>query len=459
MYFGLGFGVVSMSSVINRIGCPLRSKARLFYALTTLLFIISPTQIFAAMYPGSPTYKCTTGVGCCTPSSVNQIVKDAIVGGGAFTGIDLQQSYYMDSLWPKIEEALQKLTDEFRNVILFSTVATGSMIDSQNLTQTLTALQKQTISSIISQTPSDQICRFGTLSRSLAQSDDKTRIVQLGLSSQMMKRQLMQKNMASALEAGVGSQLGRTADKESRFNQYKEAFCDPKDSNGTLGGGWCTATTDTRQNRDIEITRTLISPLTLKLDFSSNAELGNMTIDEQNLIALGNNLFAHNLPINMGQVDFKKMMASNDTGADSQKEQLMDYRSLIAKRNVAQNSFAALAAMKAEGSTGASTYLKAVVAELGLDAANQDALLGDKPSYHAQMELLTRKLYQSPTFYANLMESNPNVARQQTAMEAIALMQDRDIHESLRRSEMVLSTLLEIYVTREQDSFKDRGAK
>jgi hypothetical protein len=57
------------------------------------------------------------------------------------------------------------------------------------------------------------------------------------------------------------------------------------------------------------------------------------------------------------------------------------------------------------------------------------------------------------------MESNPNVARQQTAMEAIALMQDRDIYESLRRSEMVLSTLLEMYVSREQDSFKDRGAK
>ena len=455
----LGFGVVSMSSAISRIECLLRSKARLFYALTTLLFIILPTEIFAGVYPGSPVFRCKTGIGCCTPASVNQIVSDAIKGGGAFVGIDLQKSYYTDSLWPKIEKAIQQLTDEMRNVSSLSAAAPGPMIDAQNMTKTLTSLQKQNTSSLISQTPSDQICRFGTLSKSLAQSDDKRRIVQLGLSSQMMKRQLMHMNMASALEAGVGNQLGRTADKESRFNQYKETFCDPKDSNGTLGDGWCTGTTDTRQNRDIEITRTLINPQTLKLDFSSNAEIANMTTDEENLFALANNLFAHNLPLNMGKNDFQDMMGSNDTGADSQKEQLMDYRSLTAKRNVAQNSFAALAAMKAEGSAGVSTYLKAMAAELGLDAANQDALIGDKPSYNAQMEFLTRKLYQSPSFYANLMESNPNVARQQTAMEAIALMQDRDIYESLRRSEMVLSTLLEMYVSREQDSFKDRGAK
>jgi len=75
------------------------------------------------------------------------------------------------------------------------------------------------------------------------------------------------------------------------------------------------------------------------------------------------------------------------------------------------------------------------------------------------MELLTRKIYQSPEFYANLMESPANISRQQTAMEAIALMQDRDIYNSLRRSEMVLSSLLEMYINVEQDNNKDRGVK
>jgi hypothetical protein len=153
------------------------------------------------------------------------------------------------------------------------------------------------------------------------------------------------------------------------------------------------------------------------------------------------------------------MISSGGDESQNKIEQLMAYRSLTAKRNIAQNSFAALASMKAEGSNGSTTYLKAMIAELGLDGSAQDALLGQKPSYNAQMEILTRKLYQSPSFYANLMESNPNIARQQTAMEGIGLIQDRDIYESLRRSEMVLSTLLEMYVMQEQDRLKDKGMK
>jgi hypothetical protein len=187
--------------------------------------------------------------------------------------------------------------------------------------------------------------------------------------------------------------------------------------------------------------------------------VGTKTKDEENIFALANNLFAHNLPVNMEKADFEAMTKDSTERSQEKIEQLMAYRSLTAKRNVAQNSFAALASMKAEGSNGSTTYLKAIIAELGLDGNGQDSLMGQNPSYNAQMELLTRKLYQSPSFYANLMESNPNVARQQTAMEAIGLMQDRDIYESLRRSEMVLSTLLEMYVTQEQDRLKDKGTK
>jgi hypothetical protein len=384
-------------------------------------------------------------------------VKDAIVGTLVFTTTSLQY-YYTNTLWPKIEEALKKIADEFRRVVLYSMAAKGAMIDAQTLNQTLVSLATQTTNTLVTQTPSNQICRFGTLSTSLAQSDDKARVVQLGLAKQMMQRELMTKDMGSANEKGSGNKLGRTSDKITRFELYKKSFCDPKDSNATLGEGWCTASTDDRRNKDIEITRSLYSPLTLKLNFSPS-EVGNMTPDEQNIFALANNLFAHDLPVNMEKADFEKMTSDSGDEAQNKIEQLMAYRSLTAKRNIAQNSFAALASMKAEGSNGSTTHLKAMIAELGLDGAAQDALLGQKPSYNAQMEILTRKLYQSPSFYANLMESNPNIARQQTAMEGIGLMQDRDIYESLRRSEMVLSTLLEMYVMQEQDRLKDKGIK
>lgn len=392
----------------------------------------------------------TPAPGCCSPGGPPAIAAQL------FT--DMAASYYTNTLWPNIEGALKKFADESRKSILFSSSAKGAMIDAQIFNQTLTSLATQTTKTLVTQTPSNQICRFGTVSKSLAQSEDKSRLVQLGLAKQMMQRQLMAKNMSSGFDDGVGSNLGRTSDKIARFDLYKRVFCDPKDSNATLGDGWCTASTDDRRNKDIEIVRSLYSPLTIKIDFSP-AEIGNVTPDEQNIFALANNLFAHDLPVNMDQPNFEVMSRDTSDEAVKKKEQFMDYRSLTAKRGVAQNSFAALASMKAEGSNGSTTYLKELIADLGLDATAQGALLGQKPSYNAQMELLTRKIYQSPSFYANLMESNSNITRQQTAMEGIGLMQDRDIFESLRRSEMVLSTLLEMYVMQEQDRFKDKGTK
>lgn len=52
-----------------------------------------------------------------------------------------------------------------------------------------------------------------------------------------------------------------------------------------------------------------------------------------------------------------------------------------------------------------------------------------------------------------------NVERQQTALKAIELMQDRDIYESMQRYEMLLSTLLELQVQRQQDDYFNKGTK
>lgn len=442
-----------MSSAIRRICSLLRPKTACVFALATLLVSVTPHKASAGLYAAysSPIYVCFTGIGCCTPGGPPAIVQDMITN-------NLQINYYMNVLWPNFNTSLAQISDELRNASLLPISIMGAMIDGQTLNQTLLSIQKLSTASLITQTPSDQICRFGTASRSLALSDDKAKTVQLGLSQQMLRRAVMHQQMSSSIDGAKGYKLGRTSDKIVRFNQYKNTYCDPRDSNGTLGSGWCTATTDDRRNKDIEVTRTLYNPLTLNLDFSS-AAAPTMTADEQNIIALSNNLFAHDLPVNMEPADFKSMLADKSDAAENKREQFMNYRSLTAKRGVAQNSFAALAAMKAEGSSAATPYLRAMVSELGLDAAAQQSLLGANPSYHAQMEILTRKIYQNPAFYANLMESSANISRQQTAMEGIALMQDRDIYESLRRSEMVLSTLLEMYVMQEQDKFNDKGKK
>ncbi len=428
--------------------------------VTVVLMTAPPAHAGVFGSYSSPIYRCTTGVGCCMAGSIQSLVNEMFTGTGNFSGKnDLQQYFYTKTLFPLIETALKQASDELRNSSAFYVGAVGAMIDGQNMNQTLLALQKQTTHSLQTETVSNQICRFGTMARSLAGSDDKSRVVQSALVTEMQHRQLMVKNMNSGNAEQANRQLGRSADKAGRLAQLKSTFCDPSDSNAAWAG-ICKATSDAQYNRDIDVTRSFAIPLTLDIDFSGTAAGTKPTADEQNIFALSSNLYANDLGLNIGKSDFEIMKNEGSKSADSRVEKLLDFRSMVAKRSVAQNSFAALAGMKAAGANGSATYMKEILKELGLTTAKDlTAAIGDNPSYNAQMEILTRKLYQSPAFYANLMESPTNVGRQQTSMEGVGLMQDRDIYESLRRSEMLLSSLLEIYVMREQDAVKDRGVK
>ncbi|MEC7576287.1 MAG: hypothetical protein VX468_03090, partial [Pseudomonadota bacterium] len=60
--------------------------------------------------------------------------------------------------------------------------------------------------------------------------------------------------------------------------------------------------------------------------------------------------------------------------------------------------------------------------------------------------------YQNPDFFVNLYDNPHNVMRQSAAMEAISLMQMRDYYDSLIRSEMALSVLLDTEVSKEIDA-------
>ena len=72
-----------------------------------------------------------------------------------------------------------------------------------------------------------------------------------------------------------------------------------------------------------------------------------------------------------------------------------------------------------------------------------DEILGERPSYYAQMEVLTKKIYQSPNFYTNLYDKPANVKRIGASIDAITIMNQRDRFESLLRREMLTSVLVE----------------
>jgi hypothetical protein len=83
----------------------------------------------------------------------------------------------------------------------------------------------------------------------------------------------------------------------------------------------------------------------------------------------------------------------------------------------------------------------------------------DEMSYYAQMEILSKKIFQRPEFYTNLYDKPANVSRKAASLQAIGMMLDRDIFETNLRTEMLISMLLELQVIKEQERFENDFAQ
>src|SRR5690606_631079 len=146
-------------------------------------------------------------------------------------------------------------------------------------------------------------------------------------------------------------------------------------------------TSGKRPNKDIDFTTTLDTPLTLEVDFTQG---GDASADEEDLLALAANLYGHDVPpvILGAHLSFDEESNQASTGL----EYLHDLRAVIAKRSVAHNSFAGIAAQKAQGEGEVEPYLYKLLEEMGVPKKDIQTMLGERPSYYAQMEVLTKKL-------------------------------------------------------------------
>jgi hypothetical protein len=365
---------------------------------------------------------------CCTTSSVTQISQTIFN--------NYRKNFIMNSFYTgTVDPSFKKVADEFRNVEVFKTAAYGSFLDASILMDTLRDLRVLSAKTLQSYTPSEQICRFGTLSRSLSASEEKVDANRLVLSEAGLSRNLgTQSSLASA---------GRGLDNQNRLHQFADSFCDIPDNNNGLNQVCDVANpvSDTTQNRDVNFTRTLDNMPTINADFTD----ANLTQDETSTIAMANYLYGHRQP--------SKRISATELGEKGGTASLYrEYRSVIARRAAAQNSYNTLASMKSAGSGASDDYMRAILEQLGLSAADADKYLGAQTtkdaakhaSYNAQMDILSKKLYQEPTFYANLMDSKTNVSRTSAAIQGIGLMQGRDIYRSMERSEMLLGLLVEM---------------
>ena len=222
-----------------------------------------------------------------------------------------------------------------------------------------------------------------------------------------------------------------------------------------------------RFNKDIDFTRTLDNKLTVDIDFSDTV----LTADEEDVLTLAQNLYA---PEAFGTTKAESILADTRGHYNS--------RTYAAKMNVAHNSFINIVGMKSSAPRGIPTknplpvppqqmlnprsgvpplpnytedsgwtHMKAMLREFGIPDRNASGstddeihgFLGNRPSYYAQMEVLTKKIYQSPDFYTNLYDKLANVDRIGAAMDAISIMNQRDRYESLLRREMLTALLVE----------------
>lgn len=343
--------------------------------------------------------------------------------------------------------AMQLMAEQFTAVMLQQTEVLGAFFDAKQQLETQRIFQKLQAEAHKDYHPSIGLCEFGTAVRSLASSERRGDFNAVALSQRSMDRQLGNQS-TSAL-------VGPSSDIETRIGQFMNTYCDPEGANTELGQKLCPNPGDpARFNRDIDYASVVGNPLTLNVNFTDQE----MKRDEQDVFAIAANLY--------GDQVFTRPKAEllqrrpTDQELPKMIQAYMDARSIIAKRGVAENSYNALVAMKSESpdsGVGSKKYLQEMMKQLGVeDSDDLIAMLGKNPSYYAQMEVLTKRILESPEFYTNLYDKTANVARKDVALKALSLMQKFDTFKSGLRTEANLSVLLELSVMEAESDIMNR---
>ncbi len=333
--------------------------------------------------------------------------------------------------------AFMMMTEQLSATMAYLMLPIGAMLDAKHQLESKRILQTMQAEALKDYEPSDQMCRFGTFVRSVAQTESRAAL-EKGIVNEMLMERYRNVN------DGISSE-GYAMDIEARLDQFKKVYCDVRDNNnglslmcdhdGNVNGGPTGGTDPNRFNRDIDYTKTVEFPLTIAAETTTGAN----TPDLQDIIALGRNLYWP-----------QAMETVPDTAVRDNPKAYQRFRRIMAAQNVAHNSYASITGMKfmtqdEEGNQSGWAYIKKMMEEAFHFKPSEpiDTYMGGLPSYYAQMEVLTKKMYQDPKFYTNLYDKPANVKRVGVSMQAIKMMQNRDQFESLLRREMLVSLLVE----------------
>ena len=393
-------------------------------------------------------------VACCScltdvllPDDITMWIENWInINLHIFIELFFHHIFFMDwEFWQQnLLPAMMAMAEQLSAVAMQQMTILGMFLDAQEQLETQRLFQQLMARAHKDYHPSIEMCEFGTRIKSLAASERRGELAMLVLSQRSQDRQLGNANVAA-----FG---GDRSDLVNRIDQFRGNFCDRRDNNDSLDLLCTTPTTAAgreRYNKDIDFPRTVMHPYTLTVNLTN---AGAATPQEEEIFAMASNLYGFDTYHRPDPFSLRNNPARQVTGAQ---QAYIDMRSRVAQQSVAENSFNAIVGMKVEGTAGSRAFMEAFLQQLGLPAADATALLGNNPSYEAQMEILTKKAYQDPRFYTNLYDKPANVERKGAAIQAIGLIQKFDMLKSYLRTEASLSILLELAVEELQDEIED----
>lgn len=402
---------------------------------------------------------------------LQDIIFDPILEGNFENHVNSEENFMTGDFFDDFTfDGLAELTEYLSINAMFQMQMIGTIFDAKNQIETQRLFFQLQAEAHRDYHPSAGMCVFGTGFRSLAATESRAKLNVTAMSARSIARQLGTQGSTSASAAN--------ADKRARWDQFVNSYCDPRDNGWSAGrtgltracdrdgpgGSTLAGATDTnRYNRDIDYTRLIDTPRTLNVNFAdieltdpsplpaypANDPRQEGRHDEEDVLALAANLYGHD--------NLTRRISFNHLGSASPRDQYNDLRTIIAKRAVAENSFNSIVSMKSAGTGGmlgagveTGAYLGAIIRELlPAGAADEEiiAMIGERPSQYAQLELLGKLIYQNPRFFANLYDKPANVDRKSVAMKAISLMLDRALFESELRQEMLMSVMLSSKLT------------
>ena len=349
------------------------------------------------------------------------------------------REWMMDFLWEEtILPAMQMMTEQLTATALQQFMIIGTLFDAKHQLETQRLFQTMSAQAQKDYTPSEGLCTIGTSIRSLASSDRNAELTALHLSRQFIARQ--------SLNANTNASEGPKEDLEGRIDQFRRVYCERNDNNRELDGICGAGVQQLRKNKDVDYARTLGAPDTLDLNFSD----ATMTADEEDLLALSSHLYSHEVFDPIPKARLQK---------DEDRQALyLSQRSVVAQRSVAEQSYQAIAAMKTRGGADSDStrYLQALLEDTGIPNEDALAIIGENPSYYAQMGIMTKTLFQRPEFFVGLYDRPANVARKSVALHGLSLMQKRDLFKSALRSEAMISVWLELELEEAQEAVQNQ---